>query len=411
MAHVLDEIRDAMAEVERLEGLLEAAKERRTQLATRLYMQNGPTRTYQVVGELAGEGVELLVSRTKPRRDGTVSYFFAEKQRWKGKPASEAPIALTGRVIEATATLTGRGQAGPSDVKELEERYGTTGELPLDQACSVCGGLQFATPSGVSCPNGHGGVPSQAEIQAAMEQGARDSAAIRASRGGVRLPIVGEGRPEPRLLQIAQPRGLRPVTQDPETGVWRVPLTQGQIAIVDEEDVEFVGRWNWQAHCATKTRDTEQPKYYGRRYVGKEEERQVHELMHRAIGSRFLPLTDELEIDHKNGNGLDNRRANLRVATRGQNMQNVGAHETNTSGFKGVRLKEGRWIAQFSHEGEYHHIGSFATPEEAHAAYIEATRDTHGEFANPGEPQLLLPSEPDIDPDQAILDELLAALD
>lgn len=279
----LDEIRASMGECERLEALLEAAKARRTQLATRLHALNGPTRTY-MLAEIPGvcDAVELLVSRTKPRRDGTVSYFFAEKQRWQGGKRQQpsdtaAPIALTGRLIEATAALTGRSETGrnegvpthmegclcpdhhpdrepveiaPDDFRPRRVTGPHAGRF-LDELCSVCGEPQFNTPSGDTCPNGHGGapslgerpmptseqleaaiqigagvralgeelfrslpaeelasvsVPSQAEIESAIEQGARDSETIRASRGGVRLPIVGEGRPEPRLLQIQEER-------------------------------------------------------------------------------------------------------------------------------------------------------------------------------------------------------------
>lgn len=326
MTHELDEIRASMVECERLEALLEAAKARRTQLATRLYTQNGPTRTY-MLAEIPGvcDAVELLVSRTKARRDGTVSYFFAEKGRWRGvRPtgtpeamvAVQSAIPLTGRLIEATASLTGRSQAG--DEPEHSNLYGAVCDdltcsvckdarrapnepvydlshidqpalvgaildnaIPrrggakliradehvviteddfkarrvtgphagrfLSELCSVCGEPQYGTPSGVTCPNGHGGaeslarmptveelegaiqikagiarlgeglfkslsseelesvpVPSQAELEAAIEQGGQDKAAFQASRGGVRLPIVGEGRPEPRLLQITE---------------------------------------------------------------------------------------------------------------------------------------------------------------------------------------------------------------
>lgn len=269
MTHELEQIRDVMAEVVRLEGELEAARERRTQLATRLYMSNGPTRTYMMVDQ---EGVrELIISRTKPRRDGTTSYFFAEKGRWRGGRVAVdlettplgrrggmtnecAAMALTGRIIEATAALTGRSAAGDEPVVVTEDDFKArrvTGQHAgrlLSELCSVCGELQYSTPSGVSCPNGHGGapaassdailqrvmyakegfghepeglthpvqplpgdtfdnelaLPSQAEIEAAAEQGRRDSAATRASRGGLRLPIVGEGRPEPRLLQITE---------------------------------------------------------------------------------------------------------------------------------------------------------------------------------------------------------------
>lgn len=118
-----DEILALNQECERLEHLLEGAKLRRTQLATRLYTENGPQRTYMVAGQ------ELLVSRTKPRRDGSVSYFFAAKQRWRG-PRQEGEVqaalervVLTGRVIEATAVLTGRGATGTgtADLSAVEQ--------------------------------------------------------------------------------------------------------------------------------------------------------------------------------------------------------------------------------------------------------------------------------------------------
>lgn len=275
MSHELGLIREAMLEVERLEAALEEAKERRTQLATSMYEQHGPRRTYTLADE-HGATRELLVSRTKPRKDGTVSYFFAEKQRWRGprvaldietasvEPSATAPI-LTGRIVEATANLTGRSEAGDEPGLlpiTLDERV-PKGELwmavarpepvlteadfkprrvtgPhagrfLDELCCDCGEPQFSTPSGVTCPNGHGGapslaetpealrslspeelalvpVPSPAEIEAAMEDGRVAAEASRSTRGGVRLPIARQAAPEPRLLQIKEPE----LDDDPE---------------------------------------------------------------------------------------------------------------------------------------------------------------------------------------------------
>lgn len=89
-----------------------------------------------------------------------------------------------------------------------------------------------------------------------------------------------------------------------------------------------------------------------------------------------------LEIDHRNGDKADNRIANLREADRFQQMQNVKAPATNTSGFKGVSLhqKTKRWRATANFNGKPKHLGYFATREEAYQAYLDAIA-ARGEFA------------------------------
>ena len=89
------------------------------------------------------------------------------------------------------------------------------------------------------------------------------------------------------------------------------------------------------------------------------------------------------EIDHIDGNGLNNNPSNLRLATKSENMQNRGAYRNNTSGFKGVSQDKEtqRWIAKIRLHGKQRHIGRFQTPEEAHAAYVRAAEELHGEFA------------------------------
>jgi len=84
-------------------------------------------------------------------------------------------------------------------------------------------------------------------------------------------------------------------------------------------------------------------------------------------------------VDHINGNSLDNRRINLRLCNRSQNAFNSKAHRDNASGYKGVvlRKKDMRWVAEFNHS----HLGSFDTPEAAHAAYLAAAQQYAGEFA------------------------------
>lgn len=87
-------------------------------------------------------------------------------------------------------------------------------------------------------------------------------------------------------------------------------------------------------------------------------------------------------IDHINGRQTDNRWANLRSCTHGQNMQNcTHQRSNNTSGAKGVHPCKGRWRAMIRIEGKSTHIGIFDTVEEASRAYRAAAERTFGEFA------------------------------
>jgi len=94
------------------------------------------------------------------------------------------------------------------------------------------------------------------------------------------------------------------------------------------------------------------------------------------------------QIDHINGNGLDNRIDNLRPATDAQNAYNRATSKTNTSGHKGIVEYKGKkassWIAQIWYGGKYKHLGSFSSKELA-VDFLELARDlTHGEYANHG---------------------------
>jgi hypothetical protein len=89
------------------------------------------------------------------------------------------------------------------------------------------------------------------------------------------------------------------------------------------------------------------------------------------------------EIDHINGDPLDNRIANLRLATRSQNLANTKASSRNTSGFKGVAFskKAGRWQAYICKDQKQKHLGYFDSPEAAHAAYLSAAEQCFGVYA------------------------------
>lgn len=150
-----------------------------------------------------------------------------------------------------------------------------------------------------------------------------------------------------------------------------VPLNQGLVALVDDEDYERVitaGRW-------TATPNNRANLYAGRkrrRPDGRWTTIRLHTF-----------LTGWPFVDHINGDGLDNRRANLRQATNAQNQFNKGLASNNTSGYKGVHFvrDKGKWGARIRFNGRQRHIGNYATPEEAARAYDEAAVELFGEFA------------------------------
>jgi hypothetical protein len=99
--------------------------------------------------------------------------------------------------------------------------------------------------------------------------------------------------------------------------------------------------------------------------------------MHRLI----LRVDANTQVDHRDGNGLNNTRGNLRPATHAQNQHNSRLRKDNQSGFKGVHRQGNRWVARIRVDGEQKHLGSFRTPEEAARAYDAAALRLRGEYA------------------------------
>ncbi len=154
-----------------------------------------------------------------------------------------------------------------------------------------------------------------------------------------------------------------------------VPLTRGYEAVIDAADVHLVDGYNWCAHLDRRSDGTIRAVYAVRTaYDG------IKRLirMHRII----IDAPHGFEADHISGDGLDNRRANLRVATKSQNIRNQGKQSTNTSGFKGVSFSRatGKWQASIGVDAKQRYLGVYNTPEEAHAAYARASAELHGEF-------------------------------
>ena len=155
-----------------------------------------------------------------------------------------------------------------------------------------------------------------------------------------------------------------------------IPLTQGKVAIIDEADWPLVSGFGW---YAVKDRNI----WYAQANTSRKEGPRRTVRMHRLL----LGLTDQkIKIDHRDGNGLNNRRANLRTCTHTQNLRNRGAQANNKCGFKGVswHKQHGMWRAQIQVSGRQKHLGYFPTHEAAYAAYCAAAAELHGEFANFG---------------------------
>lgn len=152
-----------------------------------------------------------------------------------------------------------------------------------------------------------------------------------------------------------------------------IPLTQGRVAIVDDEDFEWLSQWKWHWRNAKfRPRSTG----YARRRVRKCE-KESSRLMHRVI----LNAPPGMEVDHINGDGLDNRRCNLRLATPSQNTANCKRPITNKTGFRGVYPHRAKYRAKLSVSGR-RVVGTLRlTPVEAAEDYNRLALKHHGEFA------------------------------
>ena len=150
----------------------------------------------------------------------------------------------------------------------------------------------------------------------------------------------------------------------------QIRLTQGQYAIVDNEDFARLNSFKWYANKMGNT-------YYA---VRNSKQKSIH--MHREILG--LKSGDGLLTDHINGNGFDNRRVNLRRCTRSQNQHNM--HSIwGTSKYKGVSWHKAgkKWQARICVDGKRIHLGLFDSEIEAARIYNQKARELFGEFAKP----------------------------
>lgn len=152
----------------------------------------------------------------------------------------------------------------------------------------------------------------------------------------------------------------------------RIPLTRGLFALVDPADAGRVNRYKW---CAGESKGA----YYAKRgdYSGGK---------HRTVRMHtfIVGAGPGVDVDHIDGDGLNNRRGNLRICRHIENTANQRKPSSNTSGYKGVYFLGGKWAAKI----RTRYLGLFDTAQEAACAYDTEARRVFGEFA-----RLNFPSE------------------
>jgi len=161
-----------------------------------------------------------------------------------------------------------------------------------------------------------------------------------------------------------------------------IPLTKGYVALVSDEDFERVNAYKWYTSVSPRT-------IYATRNLRLEDGKRRTVRMHRFITCVNDP---QIEVDHRDHDGLNNQRENLRVCSPAQNMANRRKQQnTSSSQFKGVSWdkSKGKWVVKVQLNGKQRHLGTFTDEVEAAMAYDDAAR-SRGAFALTNFPEVVV---------------------
>lgn len=150
----------------------------------------------------------------------------------------------------------------------------------------------------------------------------------------------------------------------------RIYLNHGKTTLIDDEDYQFISQFKWRSHNGYAHR-------YSRKYEGPPRTIYIHRVL---MG---LALGDTRQVDHINGDKLDNRRLNLRICTRSQNAMNSSRKRSGSSQYKGVGFykRDHKWQAQIKINNKLTYLGLFTSEIEAAKAYNKAAKEHFKEFA------------------------------
>ena len=153
-----------------------------------------------------------------------------------------------------------------------------------------------------------------------------------------------------------------------------IQLTQGKVALVDDEDFECLSRFKWHAHKDHRI-------FYAVRDIKLLSKKWTAITMHRQILN--LKYGDKEQADHINHDGLDNRKCNLRIVTNWQNQMNKCSYRNSSSKYKGVcwHKSHKKWMAQIRLNNKLIYLGYFNDEKEAARAYNIKAQELFGEYA------------------------------
>jgi len=213
-----------------------------------------------------------------------------------------------------------------------------------------------------------------------------------------RRPAAMPPAPTPRQPLPPATDSRQTNEEDPVELVRELPLKGGGVAIVDADVYPEVAGFTW----AIRGRADGTKRVYRKQMIGG---RTMGFWLHHVV----LPRKAGLVTDHKDGDGLNNRRSNLRYATPTQNTANRGPRCDSRSQVKGVRERAGRFLARIKSEGVELHLGTFDNLEDAARAYDDAARSRFGSFAKTNYPLAMTSREAEVALDRR-WDRLRAAL-
>lgn len=150
----------------------------------------------------------------------------------------------------------------------------------------------------------------------------------------------------------------------------KLKLSNGMYSLLDDQDYLWASEYRWMGR----------PYHSGWRVCREESRTGKTIYLHREI----TKAPTGLEVDHVDGNGLNNTRTNLRVCTHSENGKNRRVNQNSKSGYKGVVWREhaGKWQANITVDKKRIYLGYHDTPEQAAQAYDLASKQYHGDFAH-----------------------------
>jgi hypothetical protein len=168
------------------------------------------------------------------------------------------------------------------------------------------------------------------------------------------------------------------VVQPLDQSIKLIPLTKGENAIVDSRNFAWLNQWNWAAH----TGGTNGSKLYAVRTDIQKDGSRKTIFMHRVILGMPEKKYDPRDVDHENGNGLDNRRTNIRPCTRPQNCANSPRKIVSRSGYKWVHFEPSHNRKPWKVIVGGRYIGHYESKEKAREASLNASQRIYEGFAH-----------------------------